>query len=362
MAKGSKEARMPLRPGYGKQGREVLLWANYFRMEADAKLLLYRYNIDILKSSADDKVPVGKKAKRIIQLLITEQFGAYQNQIATDYRSNIVSKSELPVDSTGHSVVYSVVYRAEGEDVPSPRAKTYRLRLKNIGTMRVSELVDYLTSTQASAMFGSKDEVIQALNIVLGQYPKTSDTIFSVGANKHWQMSPAASEISSLGAGLQAIRGFFVSVRAATSCLLVNVNVKHVACYDSGPLKQVINAFLRENGNNYNKLESFLKKVRIHVTHIKRKNKDGVVIPRVKTISGLAKLRDGSLLDHPPRVAEFAAGPRDVKFHEGKPEAQPEAGTSASAAGKKSSNKKAAKANPKTDEYISVHDFFHRSQ
>ena len=275
-------------------------------------------------------------------------------------KSILICRSELPIEDEP----YPIRYRFEDEDEPAPNAKTYRLRLQGTGALRVSELMDYLTSTNASSLFGSKDEIIQALNIVIGQHPKAASNIFSIGANKHFELDPARSETMSLGAGLQAIRGFFISVRGATARMLVNVHVKHAACYDQGPLSQLMFAYLRENGPNMVKLRNFLKSVRVQVSHIVRKNKSGQEIPRIKTIAGLATSDDGHGLPHPPIVPKFAAGAKEVKFFVGSP--GEEAGGKEAGSGGKSrkKGKMPAKTGPQPpqEDYISVYDFFQRSK
>jgi eukaryotic translation initiation factor 2C len=353
--KPALDSRLPIRPGYGTQGRAVLLWANYFELAAPPDLLLFRYSIEIQPDDAG-RTPTGKRAKRIIELLLEEHLSAYRTSIATDYKSNLVCRFELPVTED----TYDVRYRSEEEDQPSQNAKTYRIHLQDTGTLRVSELTDYLTSTHASALFGSKDEIIQALNIVVGHHPKAASDIFSVGANKHFDLSPAASEKVSLGAGLQAIRGFFVSVRAATSRILVNVQVKHTACYNEGPLDHLIFQYLEQNGRNMFKLANFLKKLRIQVTHIVRRNRSGQEIPRIKTIAGLAMPGDGHGLAHPPIVPNFAAGAKEVKFFLGGPGEQPGGKEQRSAKKEGKKGKKAGKPGPEPPQvgYISVYDFF----
>jgi eukaryotic translation initiation factor 2C len=352
------DPRLPLRPGYGTQGREVMLWANYFELVAPPDLLLFRYSIEILPDDAGRK-PTGKRAKRIVELLLEEHLSLPRSSVATDYKSNLVCRFELPIDDEP----YDVRYRSEEEDEPSRNAKTYRLRLQDTGTLRVSELMDYLTSTQASALFGSKEEIIQALNIVIGHYPKTASNIFSVGANKHFELSQHGLETMSLGAGLQAIRGFFVSVRAATSRILVNVQVKHTACYNEGPLDRLISLYLDQNGRNMVKLGNFWKKVRVQVTHIVRRNKKGDEIPRIKTIVALATPGDGRGLAHPPIVPHFAAGAKEVKFFLGSPAEQPGGKEQGSVKREAKRGKKGGKSGPEPSQegYISIYDFFQRS-
>ena len=356
--KPTLDPRLPPRPGYGAQGRQVLLWANYFELVAPPDLLLFRYSIDVHPDDAGRK-PAGKKLKRIVDLLLEEPLSEYRSSIATDYKSNLVSRLELPIDEEP----YTIRYRSEEEDDPSQNAQTYRIRLQDTGTLRVSELTDYLTSTNASALFGSKEEIIQALNIVVGHHPKTASNVCSVGANKHFDISTAGVESMSLGAGLTAIRGFFVSVRAATSRLLVNVQVKHTACYNEGPLDRLIPTYLGENGRNMVKLGNFLKKVRVQVTHIVRKNKSGHDIPRMKTVTSLATPGDGHGLAHPPIVPNFAAGAKEVKFFLGTPEEQPAGPSQGSAKKEGKKGKKAGTPGLKQAQegYISVYDFFQRS-
>jgi eukaryotic translation initiation factor 2C len=341
---------LPQRPGYGTRGKPITLFANYFQLITQSGLELYRYGIEITPVGSA-RQPVGKKVKRLIQLLIEEHFTADANSIASDYKSNLVSMVRLPLDEDH----YVVRYRSEDEDESSPNADSYKLHVQATGTLMVSELTDHLTSTQASGLLGSKGETIQALNIVLGHHPKTVRDIVSVGANKHFEISEARRETMSLGAGLQAIRGFFVSVRAATARVLINVQVKHGAFYMEGPLERLMDAYVAQNGRDMFKLAKFVSKVRVRVTHIKRKNKAGKDIPRIKTIAGLAMPSDGRDLQHPPIVSRFAAGSKDVKFFNGTID-QPQSPSAIK--GKKSKKPIQQGPKPRQDDYISVYDFF----
>lgn len=356
--KPAVDQRLPLRPGYGTQGRQVLLWANYFELVAPPDLLLFRYSIEVLPDDAGRK-PTGKRLKRIVELLLEEHLSAYRSSIATDCKSNLVCRFELPIEDEQ----YHVRYRSEEEDEPSQNAKTYQVHLQDTGTLRVSELTDYLASSHASALFGSKEEIIQALNVVVGHHPKTTSNLFSVGANKHFDISTSDVESMSLGAGLKAIRGFFISVRTATSRLLVNVQVKHTACYSEGPLDRLMLMYLEENGRNMVKLGIFLKKLRVQVTHIVKKNKSGHIIQRIKTITSLATPGDGHGLLHPPIVPKFAAGAKEVKFFLGTHEEQAGGKEQGPTKREGKKGKKAGKAGPERPQegYISVYDFFQRS-
>ena len=121
-------------------------------------------------------------------------------------------------------------------------------------------------------MLESKSEIVAALNMIMGHHPKTDDQVVSVGANRHYSLRQDTMESFNLGGGLSVLRGFFVSVRAATARVLLNVQVKYLACYNEGPLVNVIQGY--GNRNTY-RLEKFLKSLRVRITHITRKNSRG---------------------------------------------------------------------------------------
>jgi hypothetical protein len=261
---------------------------------------------------------------------------------------------------------FIVPYRLEEEDVPAPNATQHRCRVQLTGSLTLSELVNHLTSTQAGLMFGSKEEIIQALNIVLGHHPKADPSVATIAANRHFSKGAAAQDRMSLGAGLQVIRGFFMSVRAATARILVNVQVKNMAFYDEGPLDQIMNAFMSANGPNRVNLLRFVKKLSIDVTHIVRTNSRGQRIPRIKAIQGFATRDDGRNLEHPPRVPQFGAGAKEVQFFLDSSPGGSSSQSAPAAGGGGKKGKKAVKAGPKPPptggRYISVFDFFHESK
>ncbi|KIX03285.1 uncharacterized protein Z518_06837 [Rhinocladiella mackenziei CBS 650.93] len=283
-----KRVRLPARPGYGTQGREVILWANYFELISTGNSPLHRYKIDVLPGQ-NGKKPTGKKLGRIVELLIEENFAQYGPGIVTDFKSTLISTNLLNIGPGA----YQVVYRTEGEDQSQPNRIRYRMRVVHDGSMTVADLLGFLTSPNAEVSLLSKDAIIQALNIVVGHYPKQSMSTASIGPNKHYDLAAASSEKTGLGAGLTAIRGFFLSARAATGRILTHIQVKHGAFYDHGPLETVMTAHATANGFNKYKLESFLKKISVHTTHMVRTNNAGRQIPRLKTISGLARRGDG---------------------------------------------------------------------
>ncbi|RDW81679.1 putative RNA interference and gene silencing protein (Qde2) [Aspergillus mulundensis] len=342
LVKKERSVGYPERPGYGTQGRSVQLFANYFELKSVGKSL-FRYHIDI---DGGPRKPPGRKAKQIISLFLDDHFPQFRRSIVTDYKSNMISHVKI-MEQDQVPVKYTVTYRGEKEDGPRENPETYRVTCQFTGRVDPAELLNYLTSSNAANMLHEKAEILQALNIVFGHHPKSSNSIASVGANKHFAIQDAVTEKFNLGAGLEALRGYFVSVRAATARLLVNVQVKYVACYQEGPLGHVIREYQYDNGRGVPALKKLLDKLRVRVTHIKRTNKKGEDIPRIKTILGVATPNDGKSLEKPPRVNCLGAGPNDVSFFLDAPEQ-----------GKKSKNI----AGPKpSGSYITVAEFFKRN-
>ncbi|KAK2752575.1 hypothetical protein FQN55_006688 [Onygenales sp. PD_40] len=341
----------PLRPAYGTQGKPVLLWANYFEMVSRKDLNLHRYAVQV-QQGQDPRMPSGRKLKRIIEIVLEENFGNMKDRIATDYKSMLVCRTAL--DNIDEETTFSIKYRQDDEDEPVPNARTYQVRVLPVGVLNVAPLLEYLASPNAGTPLGSKEEIIQALNIVLGHHPKTNKNLLSIGANKHFPLGQNEDSYDLTGA-LTAIRGFFVSVRAATSRLLVNVQVKATPIYSPGGLPDMIRNFLgapTQDPRRLYRLHVFLKRVRVSVTHIVRKNKKGQVVPRIKTIYGLAHQADGRGLSNPPKVPWIGAGPKDVQFFlDGAPPAKK---------GKKKGGKADGKESP-TGAYITVYDYFKRN-
>ena len=305
----SDSAELANRPGYGTRGRPIVLWANYFQLEADGNTVLYRYNVNVRSEQENRTVPI-KLIKRILQLCIEEQLSSAGHDVVSDFRSTFSSRSQLALPEEG----YTVIHRSEGEDKPAQNAKTYVVHVQHTGTLPLSTLLNYTTTVDVSSLFGAKQELIQALNLLVGHRPKSDANTFTVGKNRYVSSTTGATDRASLEAGLEVLRAFVFSVRAATECLLVNVQVKNLPFYDPGPLEQVARPFVSHNGSSRYALATFLNRLSVEVTHLRRASTKGQRNPRYKTISGLAARTDGRDLQNPPVVPSFGAGPKDVQF------------------------------------------------
>jgi eukaryotic translation initiation factor 2C len=107
---------------------------------------------------------------------------------------------------------------------------------------------------------------ISALNLVLQQH--ASQEGWRVGRNRHFFAS-LPNEKRSLGLGVEALRGFFSSVRPVYKGLMVNVNVCMTAFYEPGNLADAIMAFQRQSRGGVPK--SFKDKLKVRTKHLGHK-------------------------------------------------------------------------------------------
>lgn len=294
------EQAFPQRPGFGTQGNKVSVWANFVELLVDPKLVLYMYRIEV------EPKAVGKKLGRILKLFFDgPDCAPVRGKIATDFKSTMVAFAKQPDGN------FNIRYRSEGEDEPDQRATVYHIRVRYTKTLPVADFLSYLDPTKPTGNY-EKESIIQAFNVVLNHFSKSSHNLITIGS-RTFPLGENGN-ITDLGAGLQAIRGFYSSVRASTGRILVNVNVSYGVFFQPGPLHILIKLVARSSQDKY-KLDRSLRGLSVKVMHLSKRNKSGGQIPRMKTILGLASATDGMGLGRQrPRVLEFGAGPKAVEF------------------------------------------------
>lgn len=294
--------KYPLRPAYGKKGSPVALRTNYLDVTIDRDLVIRKYSVTVIPPAGTNE-PTGKLLERVIDLLLWQHFRALYGDISTDFRSTLLCRRALiEPDSKDFDVTYTFEDGREG--APEPRnPKIYQVRITAVKVIELAPFLDHLESSSAAVSFDGKNEIIQAVNIIFGTSPKGDPDILTIGANKHfWKGS---TDFVNLGSGLLALRGYFVSVRPAAGRLLLNIQVKHIACYNGGPLDELM---LQYGTQDIEGLDKFLKGVRFRPSHIEAST--------TKTICGVAKVGDGDGTDaNTAIVPHDGAGPQDVQFY-----------------------------------------------
>jgi eukaryotic translation initiation factor 2C len=269
MAASSLGVTLPARPGYGTAGKPIVLYTNYFELKGiSADTELYRYSVSF---QPDNDLPKPKK-KRLVELLLqTAPFAGLP--IASDWAQILVTPKKVPLENQRGA--YNLEwYPADGEPLPAPspddtervklarRKNTHKALVEDIGTVSVQELVRNLA--QPSSNYPLKLETIQALNVIMGHGPGSD--------RSHPQV-----QIAPLGGGLDALRGYFTSVRTSVNRILVNVNVATGAFYKSGPLIAVMHDFgpVPTNPMQYRKLAAFVRRLRFETNYLPESGKGG---------------------------------------------------------------------------------------
>ncbi|MCJ1404423.1 hypothetical protein MMC11_007648 [Xylographa trunciseda] len=276
----------PRRPAYGSQAQgNIVLRTNYFNvLLCDKKMLLYRYNLTV---APEEKQP--RRRRRIVELLMKE--GVFKEQgisidnIATDWRSIILCTQELDFGSDTRMVRIIRYYEAE-ETGPLDSNATVGTRnnltvtIDKGDTFAVQDLMDFVTSIDGRAQDENNKNIVHALNIVISRYPAFTKGIAIYNSRNKFFPPPPTTGASDLGKGLVALYGFYASVRTATSRLLLNVNSISATFYQDGKLRDLMDKFQptpRPTGWEV-KMERFLKGLRVELTHLPAKTKDGKII------------------------------------------------------------------------------------
>ncbi|KAL8303324.1 hypothetical protein RB600_006980 [Gaeumannomyces tritici] len=340
---------LPPRPAYGTQGRATKLWANYVELtisgpksaqdtraeqsgggkgkgkggrgkppradkvkaQSEASHDLYKYGVSI------DPPESGYGTVRIIQLLLEdEELQRFKGSIVSDFKTFLVSRNNILADDGGDLTVlkeFGARFRHEDQDAPADNAQKYRVVVKLQRVLSVATLRKYLTSEVPEVRYGDKEEMLQALNIFLNHYVKVKaggPNVKTIGSNRTFVLGNEEERLD-LTAGLEAVRGFFSSVRPATGRMLINLNVTHACFYQGAPLTTIIHAFDPSHGRaSPLALSQFLNKLKAKLMHL-----DG----RIKTIQGVATSKDGidKGTGRPTgwvEVKRDGAGPQDVRF------------------------------------------------
>ena len=211
-------------------------------------MTLFSYTIKIRQRGKD--VSRGL-LKRLIQLLIEGQLKDMHVDAVSDFRHTLISRQSLNDDLS-----FKVTYRAEEKTEPEDDAPEYQATLERSGTLDMSELVDYSTSTSAGLPLSQSQELLQALNIIVGHKSRTDPNTVTFGRNS--RVSKAAGQLRlSLGGGLEALRAFVFSARAVTERVLINIQVKNLPFLVATPLTELVTAF-RDSGGARPHPRSFL--------------------------------------------------------------------------------------------------------
>ncbi|KAI1451224.1 Piwi-domain-containing protein [Annulohypoxylon moriforme] len=310
------ESIIPRRPGHSTAGKgPVVLWANYIELALNSHVTLWYYKISFVGENEEQmgkpiEKPTGKKLTRVINLLLREIQDPNRG-LVTDFNQILISCEDIKSIKTGGKT-FIIRYYGEDEKEPRENAKSFQIKVELQETLPLSALGNYLNNSSSHYI---KESMIQALNVFLNYYSKTSNDHTTIGAGRSFPLDEEFAK--DLGFGLVAIRGYYSSIRMATSRILANVNVSYGMFYSNKNLDEIMDLHINDNPD-YAALQTlgrFLRGVRIEYCY----HKDKAPTRRIFKIHGLADTDDGttsnnSKVENPPRVRKYGAGPKDVSF------------------------------------------------
>ncbi|KIY63007.1 Piwi-domain-containing protein [Cylindrobasidium torrendii FP15055 ss-10] len=253
----------PTRPGFGTAGKAVVLRTNFFALKFSSKLkAIYDYSISITPSDF-----LLKRKERIFELIETHpSVAAHRAYIAHNGSDRLVSAQKLP------AIQLSIPYFEKGQNGPQQGATVYKVTVEFANELKMAEMQQYLNADPAQRAYDPLP-IISALNLVLRDKPQRLGV--RVGQNKTY-FPPGQSERINLGPGIEAWRGFFMSVRPGYKHLMVNLNVAMAPFVEPGNLADVLIAFSRNSGGGNIRLPPHLaKSIKVTTNYLgyKRKQK-----------------------------------------------------------------------------------------
>lgn len=154
---------------------------------------------------------------------------ALKDAVATDFDTILITREPL---TNKQMAAYSLAYKHDLEDTPPANPQMFSVTLSSPTTLPMQELGSYLRS--ANSRYGSEayGAYKQALEIIFGYRVKAErDDITSTIGRKHHDVDDRRIESIYLGNAIEAVRGYMASVRFSAGGLLLNVQIKHAACY-----------------------------------------------------------------------------------------------------------------------------------
>lgn len=212
-----------------------------------------------------------------------------------------------------------LAYLAEGQQTPRHDAVQYQVKFEGLDVLDAQSILGYLNDVTLSQP-AERASMIQMLNIFFKHQSKVSNDLIALGPSKLFSVGPNA-EKAHLGAGIEALKGFFSSVRLATQRILVNVQVTQGAFYK--PL--CVDKLMQERKSQLNAawagVERFLRGLRVRRLYLKTAKENqatrywhGKEIVAAKKIAGLARKSPDDPAPRSPRVPHNYAGAAQVEF------------------------------------------------
>ncbi|RYP92829.1 hypothetical protein DL770_001000 [Monosporascus sp. CRB-9-2] len=316
----SPESYFPCRPAFGTNGQEVILWANYFKLNVPANDL-YQYAIEVKPvkkegTKAQPRDAKGRKLHHIINMALERVGNAVP--LVSEFKGQVVSLKplSLPEDNT-----VTVQYTIEGKD------DHYNVKFNGPTFIDMSQVLNYLRTMRdptGDTSFPKFTSAIDAISVIIGHSARASANVASIGGSRYFPLDRDDQKFSLGPMDFNTlIRGYFQSARPATGRLLLNANVTHGVFRLAGRVSDLMKDYDLTDSGSLQNLHKCLSKLRARVTYLAEKGTSGkkgnkpAGVSRIgeKAITGLATKFDGSSGEPRPKIANSGARPHEVQFY-----------------------------------------------
>jgi hypothetical protein len=296
----------PPRPGYGTLGQPNILHTNYLSLTlSDKQIFCYKIHIE---NTASSQVPKATVTRRVILRLLAEQFQPQLPHIATDYLSVVISCVDIPWART-----YQVTDPEPVTDLRICPPGKYKVLFSPTGTLSSRKVMNYLNVADHEVNLQTLRQIIQALNVILGHFARKEALSYGAVIGSDFSVRPGSHRSSPPGYGLELTHNLSIKAHAVAARVLVHAGTRCISYRHRGPLSTMIRGYMSHHTPHIGRLEKFLRAIRVHIMPSVR-NYQGRSFGTAVRIRGLASSNDGALLQHPPKVARYGAGPQEVEI------------------------------------------------
>ncbi|WVQ97314.1 hypothetical protein IAU59_004425 [Kwoniella sp. CBS 9459] len=249
-----------VRPGYGKEGRPILVKSNFFQVRAVGRgKIIYHYDVDmepVVSRGANAKKPKGL-LRAVWEQLCLEQQGEWKEGFqasAYDGRKNAFTPIRLPL-ARDASQTFSVAVTPDGvvqhpdrreESSSDDEGRRWKVTVKLVADIDLEHVMDFCKADQ-KAPSGEEECLtgLMATNVLMRDLPSKNYAQVGATGNKFFTMAGARA----ISQGAIVCRGFMQSFRYSSSGLpLLNLDIGFSAFLADGPALDIIGKILQKGG------------------------------------------------------------------------------------------------------------------
>ena len=286
--------RFPFRPAYGREGKAINVWANYFELSIAKMPSLFLYTFHVSKGrrpSDKEEEPAATSAPADKQGPSADIRGPFLRKLIGHVLHNVLNVPGLAprTEMLSKLITLEKIPQAKMDELKDTQfdGDHFKIELDGPHTLDLNALRKWLATMHDDRDANDKSfpkfqDLIDAIGIIIGHGPRMGGSdlqgnnprTVAVGRSYFFPVDETREgELFQQSRPLELLRGYFQSVRPATGRLLLNVNVTHTV-FRSSREKHFADLF---QDCHYKDLELALKGGRVRVAMPDGKSRDYTV-------------------------------------------------------------------------------------